>query len=129
MVALDTHELAWAAGFFDGEGTISFKPNGKGNKGRPDIQIAQSEVYPLERFKLAVGVGKVYGPYGPYTTQSKPYWLYDAGLPANVQLVIERMWKYLSPTKRGQIERALILTKEANSRPYLKTGPKPKGVA
>ena len=64
-------ELAWAAGLFDGEGTISLVTHRKKRKTKTyeykqvHVLVSQSgspEV--LERFQRAVGgLGKIYGPY------------------------------------------------------------------
>jgi LAGLIDADG endonuclease len=56
---LNTHELAWAAGFFEGEGTFSCttQKSRNGNKINPvfKISIPQMDRYRLERFQNAVG--------------------------------------------------------------------------
>lgn len=55
-------ELAWAAGFLDGEGNCRCWSDGKHSY--PRMQLTQKDdTEPLERFVEAVGVGKVYGPY------------------------------------------------------------------
>jgi len=62
-------ERAWAAGFFDGEGNISFQGNAKQLSGTPHgrltVQITQHySPEALERFQAAVGgIGRIYGPY------------------------------------------------------------------
>ena len=61
-------ELAWAAGFFDGEGcTCIWKGNTGFNNRRVQVQIHQSSAdgtpEVLKRFLEAVEVGKIYGPY------------------------------------------------------------------
>jgi hypothetical protein len=50
-------ELAWAAGLFEGSGTIV--PNGT----LPVLRIGLTDRGVLERFHKIVGVGKIYGPY------------------------------------------------------------------
>ena len=56
----DREELAWAAGFFDGEGCFCFSEAGQ----YVCVSITQTEREPLDRFERAVGLGKVNGPYG-----------------------------------------------------------------
>lgn len=62
-------ELAWAAGFFDGEGHSRWNTNidavdGRRAYGTFAAIVAQVEREPLDRFMAAVGgLGKVYGPY------------------------------------------------------------------
>jgi hypothetical protein len=56
-------ELAWAAGFFDGEGTIS-QTSAKGTRRRYLIlRIGHVDPRPLRRLVDAIGVGHVRGPY------------------------------------------------------------------
>ena len=55
----DREEIAWAAGFFDGEGCFSYIQKAR----YVCLRIGQSELEPLERFREAVGLGKIYGPY------------------------------------------------------------------
>jgi len=63
---LDEHELAWAAGFFDGDGWAALVRRRRRKRGQPHAQINQAsedgvpEV--LTRFRDAVGVGRVAGP-------------------------------------------------------------------
>lgn len=56
-------ELHWAAGFFDGEGSIGVR----GKPGYPKkflwMRVVQVSREPLERFQKAVSGGRLYGPY------------------------------------------------------------------
>lgn len=54
--------LAWAAGFFEGEGCITTASKGKYAR----LSISGVDKEPLDEFASIVGAGKVYGPYGPY---------------------------------------------------------------
>jgi len=79
---LDPIELAWAAGFFDGEGNVSMytkrvDPSVKSSGRRPYlvVQIGQGgSTEELERFVKAVGIEgtSVLGPYGPYGKAQLP---------------------------------------------------------
>lgn len=51
-------ELAWAAGLFDASGTATTC----GSRARLAVKKADGQV--VRRFAAAVGIGKVYGPYG-----------------------------------------------------------------
>jgi len=108
-------ELAWAAGFFDGEGYTGLskisrkilKPSGKrydrkSYKFYPTVNIAQVHREPLDRFNIAVGYGKVYGPYGPYKTGKQPYYTYQASGYENVKTIIDLLFPYLCDVKRDQ---------------------------
>ena len=119
-MALDHAELAWAAGFFDGEGSTFLNNRGaRGRRWRPTVRlgIGQTDVRPLERFKAAVGgLGTVRGPYGPYQTSSyvmrTPRWQWDVQGIELTQAIIAMLWKWLSPPKREQAARALSAINE-----------------
>ena len=72
---MEAEDIAWAAGFFEGEGHVNVQL--RGNKSYLAITIAQVDRRPLDKFMELFG-GRVNGPYGPYTTQKKPYFLYSA---------------------------------------------------
>jgi hypothetical protein len=62
---VSSEEVAWAAGFFDGEGTTGTYRDGSTTTKRCRIQISasQNDREVLDRFAMIVGVGKVGGPY------------------------------------------------------------------
>lgn len=105
-------EVAWAAGFFDGEGSITFlrKRNRRGElDGRKDLRISlmQCDPRPLERFASAVSVGRVRGPHHRTRGRAeRPYWCWDASgnRAAHVYGLIE---PFLSEPKREQMARVL----------------------
>ena len=111
-------ELAWAAGFFDGEGNIRCSnPRGK----TPAISIAQIDPQVLHRFnKATLSLARIYGPYKPKTINSHPYWVYGLHSHARVQAIVAMLWEFLSPVKRAQAKKALGLSR----RPSKKPGPK-----
>jgi hypothetical protein len=98
-------EWAWAAGFFDGEGSTSVLYPGK-SEGRPEgyaclhVKVSQKDRRPLERFQAALGMGSITGPYQPGDIHC---WQ-KGGKGANEAL--ELLWPYLSEPKREQIQRA-----------------------
>lgn len=123
-------ELAWAAGFFDGEGSAFF---GQGNRGKNSagrltyttlkLDVTQTELAPLERFRTAVGgIGSIYGPYRNKTSK-KDYWRFMVYGYEKYKSVMEQLWPYLGQTKRNQLERHL---KAWEARPRQKVGRKPQ---
>jgi hypothetical protein len=101
----DTHEIAWAAGLFDGEGHTRANDAQKGSV--PILSISQIDRGVLDRFRSAVvGLGTVHGPYGPYTSSTKnakPHYVFRTSNYEHTQAVIALLWKYLSAVKRAQI--------------------------
>lgn len=81
VIAISREGLAWAGGFFDGEGHVrSF-----GDRSYPALQVAQAGSFTappevLTRFQKAVcGLGYVYGPmFAPERLEHMPQWSYEA---------------------------------------------------
>jgi hypothetical protein len=90
-------ELAWAAGFYDGEGCTYM------NKQRPSMTIAQGTKEPLERFVRAVGFGRIYGPY-KYSTNRQPHWVLYINGEKPVVETFEKLKPWLCSIKRRQAE-------------------------
>lgn len=120
---MDTHELAWAAGFFDGEGCVSGGLKLGGSKGtsnykaRPYITLhcGQTDRYPLERFDAAVQhLGRFYGPYNHKgkKTYHRPWWQYSASTFEKVQAIVAMLWPFLSEPKREQVGHVLLQYKK-----------------
>ena len=95
-------DLAWAAGFFDGEGSTYTAP-ANNNSSSIRIGISQNDPEVLERFAEAVGVGRITGPH-PYGTN--PRWNYQTGGLANVQYVLGQLWPWLGKVKLEQAREA-----------------------
>lgn len=106
-------ELAWAAGFFDGEGSVFVNRRKsvakyRANPIRYDIttvglSIAQVDVRPLQRFIAAIEATQ--NPTGPYRTKNKnaqPYYRWAVeGRPSTLR-VLEALWPFMSEPKREQ---------------------------
>ena len=93
-------DLAWAAGFLDGEGCFDF------SKGHGNFRIQCSQVVkrPLIKLKAVFG-GRVYGPYGPYRNNKQRYFQWNI-----CGSVAEAAAKAMLPyylVKRAQVRAAL----------------------
>lgn len=98
---MDTHELAWAAGFFDGEGCADIARNSQ-QKEYLRLVVRQKDRRPLERFQAAVGgVGAIHGPYS--RGNPCPCWKVVG---SRAEQVAKLLWPYLSEPKREQLRRA-----------------------
>lgn len=93
-------ELAWAAGFFDGEGHIRCQKTKR--HWELKLDIAQINPEPLFRFKAAVGGGVVYGPYKGKTKNSKPYWRYTATSFCHTEGIVKQLRPFLCSIKQKQ---------------------------
>lgn len=107
---INREELAWAAGLFDGEGSIYIRKEKAKTSDRIlkyiQIDIGQTDRQVLDRFQKAVnGLGKV---YGPYTTRSRVHkewnqrWEFKGASFEHVQAIIAMLYQFLSPVKQGQ---------------------------
>ncbi len=124
----DDIELAWCAGFFDGEGHIrcDFGKRKRGNGlGSPSlvIRITQTNKEPLERFKFAFEVGSVQGPFSlkKYNKLWSDQWQYVA-YGQEAADVFKDLYPYLCSIKREQGDIAIKKWEENKKRKGLKHG-------
>ena len=100
-------ELAWAAGFFDGEGSVSIHRDKRpGRKPLIHLDIEQVDIRPLLRFRAAVGLPGNISLRPARSLNRKPiHRVYMAH--AEASACIARLWPFLSEPKREQIIAAL----------------------
>ncbi len=74
------HDVGWAAGFIEGEGYVGYIEQVRNGKpyGRLKLNVCQVYREPLDKLAEVLGVGKVRGPYGPYTGNRQPHYQYSA---------------------------------------------------
>lgn len=96
-------EVAWAAGFFDGEGHTG-RASGRWLR----LQVGQQKGREtLDRFKEAMGVGSVQGPWNDGMYQYQTYGPKAFG-------VLQTLWPYLSNPKKEQAVAAVLGTNLAD---------------
>ena len=100
---MESHEFAWAAGFFDGEGWanrtkrgVHSRINQAGLDGIPEVLI---------KFRRIVGVGRIKGPVIAEGRQPLYHW--EATSRPDLTRVLERIGPWLCPVKRAEFERTL----------------------
>ena len=118
---IDREELAWAAGFYDGEGSSFARAHGKGGAKTAGITIGQADPEVLERFCRAVQMGKVCGPYGPYGSGTKSMYYIRIHSHWQVQHVAAALWPWLGTEKKNQFVQALTESLLTESRPDRRT--------
>ena len=108
---INREDLAWAAGFLEGEGTFYCniqKPKKEGWKAQAAISIraVQVEKEPLERLANIFPFGKMYGPYmGKSNKQPHYQWAvhsFEGG-----QALIAAIWPWLSTKRKTQAKTAI----------------------
>ena len=102
---MERHDLAWAAGFFDGEGWASFQARAC----RAQINQADPHGIPqvLAKFQRIVGVGRIAGPEVNEGKIDLYHWVVSSR--ADVARVAEVIGPWLGPVKRAELEHALGL--------------------
>jgi hypothetical protein len=100
---LESHDFAWAAGFFDGEGWAAFQHRGT----RARINQAGSDGVPevLLKFQRIVGVGRIDGPV--LAEGKRPLYYWEATSRPDVARVADLIGPWLCPVKRAEFEGAL----------------------
>ncbi len=106
-------ELAWAAGLFDGEGSVSLSGTGtRPSYPQPSMEVPQSGDHgvpgSLVRFREAVECGSITGPHPPRNRWARlPGYRWQLGGHLRVETVAAKLWPWLGSVKRSQIEWAL----------------------
>jgi hypothetical protein len=126
-----SEELAWAGGFFDGEGSTYLEKH-RTHVGHfvPRLHVSQSSegcVAPtLMRFKAALGdLGSISGEH-PGKGKHRPYRRWRAFTPADVLLGLHMVWPFIGDVKRSQ---AQLVMQVIHSQPDLPRGNPAFGVA
>ena len=100
-------ELAWAAGFFDGDGCVTVTHQVK--QGKPyswlSMSAAQSDRRPLERLASILG-GRII-PVGPNALSVKQRWRWQLTGRAAIITAMESLAPYLSDPTLEQWDRCL----------------------
>lgn len=95
-------ELAWAAGFFDGEGSFYGGPRGgayRRGQWHINASVTNTDRQLLDRFREAVGIGIVCGPY-ELAGGRRPVYRWAIRSPQGVQAVGAMLWPWLGEYKR-----------------------------
>lgn len=116
----EREELAWAAGLFDGEGTVGAYVRRKPGKGdfirtsrHIGLKVVQVDRRVLDRFAVACGLTTTY--VRPSQGRHKPLWSVEAAGIEKVQAVGALLWEWLSPVKRLQFAAALQTYNDASA--------------
>src|SRR5437773_1884658 len=99
-------ELAWAAGFFDGEGWVG--TGLRSGRRYPRLAVGQTNRFVLDQFLTTVRVGHIHGPYA-YSGRKTPIYYYETNGCHHVRAVIAMLWTWLSPAKREQALRTFAI--------------------
>jgi hypothetical protein len=96
------HGIEWAAGFFEGEGSISWSARSM------SLDVAQVDLQPLEWFAKAVGLGRITGPYSSPAQQTQdwqPKYFWRCRKKNEVLKTMDLLLPYLSNRRIAQWEK------------------------
>lgn len=120
--------IDYAIGLFEGEGTVCCFPVTKPTSWkRKDgtvkygnvttvlhygAAIQMTDLEPLERFKAALGFGRITGPYSRPADRRKhaPYWQWQVSKKSDIKRLYEALKPMLSTRRIKQFETALAMT-------------------
>lgn len=108
-------DLAWAAGLFEGEGTVTRK-RGKGTAHRWQAAVIMTDEDVLRKFSEVVGIGRFYGPYQPKNPAAKPIWRWTTTKKDEVEKLFGLIGAWLGERRRAKFELSI-----ADSRGHLVT--------
>lgn len=129
---ISREEIIWAAGLFEGEGSIVWTsyPSRHRTKRytRCQVSLHTTDKDVLERFVKAIGFGTINGPY-TYVSRKirkrKPSWYWAVAGHERVQTTIAMLWPWLG--ERRQKRAKEVLTLELSARSHSKTQDKITG--
>lgn len=112
-------EQAWAAGVFEGEGTIvTFGPT----KRQRSLSVSMTDEDVIRRFAAVVGVGKIYGPYGYANGKSrrrehhKQYWRWTAATKHSVLAAAQMFLPWMGQRRAQKLNEAIEAVKQLRVR-------------
>lgn len=101
---MDRHELAWAAGFFDGEGWAA-KNKTRGVQSRINQSDDDGVPAVLRHFQRIVGCGRIHGPVREEGRRDLYYW--DVSSRSDVEATAHAILPWLGDVKRAEFVAAL----------------------
>jgi hypothetical protein len=99
--------MAWAAGLFEGEGSIGAYSRAGRVSMNIMAQLVSTDEDVVRRFRAILGFGRVSGPI-PRPERWKPIWTWRATRFEQVQALVAYFWDGLSVRRRDQARAALM---------------------
>ena len=114
--------IAWAAGLFEGEGTIIIR---KRPEDQIDLQLASIDRDVIKTFRKVIGFGAVYGPYKYGKRQ--PYWKWCV-YGSDAIACLNSLKLYFLHRRKSRADEAIKRHKERQLRPHYTVSRKGMGV-
>lgn len=106
---MDTAELIWASGLFEGEGCITLRTTRSMNNPTLALRLKMTDEDSVRRFHAAIGgLGNT---NGPYETGHKPNWVWQCDGFEKGQAIIAMLWNGLGLRRKARAREALLATR------------------
>lgn len=103
-MGMNTNELAWTAGLFEGEGCISIRPT-KARNGQAVLSLMMRDEDSVRRFHRAMGFGTVRWSFP--ASRKNGIWVWTAYGYERVQAAVAFMWSGLGERRRARAREVL----------------------
>lgn len=100
-------EIGWAAGLYEGEGTIGVHPP-YGVR----LIIKMTDLDVLVRWQRVIAIGKIYGPYQPKNPKHKPTWELRVANWRDIIDVCAKLLPWMCSRRQAQMEAVLAQAPE-----------------
>lgn len=108
-----THEVAWAAGLFEGEGAIWITKRDSLLR----IRLSSTDLDVLQRFHAAVGVGYILGPYKPNGSKTpegrKLIYNWETNRLPEIAEVLDAFRPFLGERRKARMDEVFALYRAA----------------
>jgi hypothetical protein len=112
IMTVTESDVAWAAGFFEGEGSISPSTR-RGRIEGMSVSLGSTDYDVIERFSKIWGCGSLCGPYQRGT--HKPIWHFRIHNFDDAKTMLERMYPHLGQRRSARIDEVLNLVAKARA--------------
>lgn len=106
-------EIAWAAGLFEGEGTIHFKPQGKRGSGC-QLRLGMNDKDVVVRFREIIGCGGLYA-HKPGTGSTVPCWTWYVYNARKVEAILNVLLPHFGARRGAKALEALAVVSTIRS--------------
>lgn len=96
-------EIAWAAGLFEGEGSLYLNKQKGGKYTYPRMSLRMNDTDVVDRFAEVVGVGIVKD-YPPYQANRKSTRNWTLNTVEEIKTVVAMFWPYLGERRRAKAQ-------------------------
>jgi len=111
MIEINREDLAWAAGLFEGEGSVYLGITGTYKY--PSLKLCTTDKDVIERFhRVVFKLGAIYGPY-KYEVVRTPIWSWETKKFEHIQCVLTLFWGWLGNRRRRKVYEVLSTMKKA----------------